>query len=42
MLTLHLKNFVLSVACRHAMKQNISQLMNASIQRRKYSFRNVP
>ena len=42
MLTLHLKNFVLSVAYRHAMKQNISQLMNASIQRREYGFRNVP
>ena len=40
--TLRLKNQVFLVACRHVMKQNISQLVNASIQRRKYSFRNVP
>ena len=41
-LTLHLKNFVLSVACRHAIKQNILKLMEASFQRIKYLFCNVP
>ena len=41
-LTLHLKNFVLSVAYRHAIKQNILKLMEASFQRIKYLFCNVP
>ena len=41
-LTLHLKNFVFSVACRHAIKQNILKLMEASFQRIKYLFCNVP
>ena len=41
-LTLHLENNVLSVACRHAIKQNILKLMEASFQRIKYLFCNVP
>ena len=41
-LTLHLENVVLSVACRHAIKQNILRLMEASFQSRKYLFCNVP
>ena len=41
-LTLHLENDVLSVACRHAIKQNILKLMEASFQRIKYLFCNVP
>ena len=40
--TLHLENLVLSVACRHAIKQNILKLMEASFQRVKYLFCNVP
>ena len=41
-LTLHLENVVLPVACRHAIKQNILRLMEASFQRIKYLFCNVP
>ena len=41
-LTLHLENNVLSVACRHAIKQNILKLMGASFQGIKYLFCNVP
>ena len=41
-LTLHLENDVLSVACRHAIKQNILKLMEAGFQRIKYLFCNVP
>ena len=40
--TLHLENFVLSVACRHAIKQPIFPLTDVNIRRAKSLFCNVP
>ena len=40
--TLHLENLVLSVACRHAIKQQIFPLTDVNIRRAKSLFCNVP